>query len=784
MKIKFPFRIPTNQKLLTVLSFRNKGHLLFSMLMKINIAVGGKTRQPICRGTYSIIQSLLKIKKHQGLKGLTSYLKTCSVSCQQALGGHVHPNLTDLNTRVSRTAAGIPKVLPVLWRSEIFTRPILARYILSIFAIYRFFLYESAVKVKAITSPFSGDAAFLASLDNYIPIFFKTLSKSGAFPVWEGLDPEYEGDSLFPILTQSPTSKGIGLWSSHRISVMRAWLVLSTNPAYKATYDALYNLMRHFDVPLHAQIFHPLSRFFGKIFLPLGETYLGKLGLKQEAAGKMRVFAMVDPITQWALLPIHRFIFDKILSKLPMDGTFHQTKPLERSRNWKELYSLDLSSATDRLPISLQANIIEFMWPGMGGFWKTSLVDRPYYNPETKTGIYYAVGQPMGAYSSWAMLALTHHFIVQVAAWKACVTPIGTLFKEYAVLGDDVVIGNSAVKDQYLLIIKKIGVECGLHKSLLSPSGTALEFAKRTWHLGIDVSPITIKDLGAALLSVPNLVSFMRHHHVPLPKALAIAGFGYKVIGGLNKPFHKLNQLVRNLILTTLLPTDINEDTSNLFGRSSLTLYRWESSQNYTLLAIFDSLFTDILNQLTKFNQTKNPNIYLDIQEYNILKKQHNMLVNLRAKVYQILENLRDPVWFLQATSLSILSMYLECLKELTTVKGMSNTEAAKASYGVDPLNVKLWKLWSTAVSKIASVPVGTETKEEVKFLQSSLFLPVLSLVTKFPKFLPKSMIKFIGKSALRRGHLLGLLPLIWYITEWMALLIGLLLIPLALGII
>jgi hypothetical protein len=25
----------------------------------------------------------------------------------------------------------------------------------------------------------------------------------------------------------------------------------------------------------------------------------------------------------------------------------------------------------------------------------------------------YAVGQPMGAYSSWAMLALTHHLILQ-----------------------------------------------------------------------------------------------------------------------------------------------------------------------------------------------------------------------------------------------------------------------------------------------------------------------------------------------------------------------------------
>lgn len=33
-------------------------------------------------------------------------------------------------------------------------------------------------------------------------------------------------------------------------------------------------------------------------------------------------------------------------------------------------------------------------------------------------GFYYSVGQPMGALSSWAMLALTHHLIVQYAVRK------------------------------------------------------------------------------------------------------------------------------------------------------------------------------------------------------------------------------------------------------------------------------------------------------------------------------------------------------------------------------
>lgn len=59
----------------------------------------------------------------------------------------------------------------------------------------------------------------------------------------------------------------------------------------------------------------------------------------------------------------------------------------------------------------------------------------------------YSVGQPMGALSSWGMLALTHHFIVQVAANRLGTFPDG--FKDYAVLGDDIVIANKAVANVY-----------------------------------------------------------------------------------------------------------------------------------------------------------------------------------------------------------------------------------------------------------------------------------------------------------------------------------------------
>jgi hypothetical protein len=92
---------------------------------------------------------------------------------------------------------------------------------------------------------------------------------------------------------------------------------------------------------------------------------LGKLSIKEEAAGKARVFAMADSITQSVMAPLNDWVFAK-LKDLPMDGTFDQAKPLSRLvSQYKEgllpnvtFYSYDLSSATDRLPISLQCDIL------------------------------------------------------------------------------------------------------------------------------------------------------------------------------------------------------------------------------------------------------------------------------------------------------------------------------------------------------------------------------------------------------------------------------------------
>jgi len=105
---------------------------------------------------------------------------------------------------------------------------------------------------------------------------------------------------------------------------------------------------------------------------PNSKVYLGRLALKEEAAGKVRIFAITDCITQSVNKPLHDSIFS-FLRKLPMDGTFDQLAPCKRLVDFyrdgliDEFYSYDLSAATDRLPIQIQSDILSVVFGGQFG---------------------------------------------------------------------------------------------------------------------------------------------------------------------------------------------------------------------------------------------------------------------------------------------------------------------------------------------------------------------------------------------------------------------------------
>jgi hypothetical protein len=260
-------------------------------------------------------------------------------------------------------------------------------------------------------------------------------------------------------------------------------------------------------------------------FDPLSTTRrlrMGKLSLKHEAAGKVRVFAIVDYFTQWLLKPIHDSIF-KILRRLPTDATFDQQGRVKdfASRGYSYIASFDLKSATDLIPQEIYIIVMRWFFNddpegSLTNRWMELLVDRtfelelPYKNtfkpdpvsseivlfkdqPQpTHVRFYtrYTRGQPMGALSSWGSLALIHHFLVFMAANRAGVDH----FRDYLVLGDDIVIANKEVATSYQGVCNDLGITIGLPKSFVSEEGL-FQFASQDV-IGQDfVSPISLREV-------------------------------------------------------------------------------------------------------------------------------------------------------------------------------------------------------------------------------------------------------------------------------------------------
>jgi hypothetical protein len=231
------------------------------------------------------------------------------------------------------------------------------------------------------------------------------------------------------------------------------------------------------------------------------DFWSGKLSGIPEPAGKMRVIALVDIWTQSLFLPLHKTLF-KILGRIENDGTFHQEMSVHRSkakcRKSSLAFSVDLSSATDRLPVGLQELLLNDLFSGpIGTLWRT-ILRRPFVQREgigkgsdSGTILWYETGQPMGCLSSWAMLALTHHAILQYCSRQ--ITNSNEWFLDYEILGDDLVIFNKEVYLEYIRVMELLDVGTNPSKSLVSYASQTFEFAKRTIHRGVDVSGLSWK---------------------------------------------------------------------------------------------------------------------------------------------------------------------------------------------------------------------------------------------------------------------------------------------------
>lgn len=83
----------------------------------------------------------------------------------------------------------------------------------------------------------------------------------------------------------------------------------------------------------------------------------GRFGSKLEGGGKVRAFAIGNPIVQALIRPLHDWVMS-VLRKLPTDGTFDQLAPLLRLKGKMTLFSFDLKAATDSLPVNLSGSLL------------------------------------------------------------------------------------------------------------------------------------------------------------------------------------------------------------------------------------------------------------------------------------------------------------------------------------------------------------------------------------------------------------------------------------------
>lgn len=591
-----------------------KGAPSINILKGIMIFAGTAPSVSSIKFCLSFARLCHKMIKEQGVKGLVMYLKAAHISLQQSLGGQRVHDAGKLGRRFARTKTGLPRFIPFHFRDRIRKGDSRAiRLALTFIGVYRVLSFPGVAKLGTITDSSTATGALNRYIQGLIPLFVKlfVFSRFNRVYLIKRLK-RYATKTILPMFKGGPGAPGFkGLWNTHPNAVLLQGLALKMEPVLWESFSIIISLTSNW--PVRDLIEEVVSlrllrgvyqedlkaKFLGqRIEFPTAMTPqtrlepiwpLGKLGSKLEAAGKVRVFAMVDAWTQWALAPVHKLIF-LILRDVPMDGTFDQLAPLKKVVPENGLWSLDLSAATDRLPITIQKSLLAaILGHEFANAWANLLIWRQYaYRTGSNVVVLlkYAVGQPMGALSSWASLAITHHFLVQVAAWRAGF-PKGKLYSNYAILGDDVVVGNAGVARSYLSIMGSLGVGVNTSKSLLSPKGTALEFAKRTIFRGTDVSAVAWKEFFAATRNIGAFVELRRKFEVPFVNALAALGTGWRVRSWLQRPIGKLSARIRLLILVVNMPTDAGT-VDQFFKLGQGPVPRYKNETKAVLLAFME----------------------------------------------------------------------------------------------------------------------------------------------------------------------------------------------------
>lgn len=223
---------------------------------------------------------------------------------------------------------------------------------------------------------------------------------------------------------------------------------------------------------------------------PYQEGPSTRLQVFSAPGGKTRIIAIYDYWSQRVLKSLHQAIF-RNLPNMKADCTYSHISAAQWLKNiptGTEVFSYDLTAATDRIPMWLHRSVLVSVLASRQRV-VVPLIERILLREfklswNISKSVTYNCGQPMGAYGSWALLAYSHHAIARYC---------GARSHEYRIIGDDIVIIGKSGK-RYARFMEQIGVSISQSKSIKSPAYFPYvvgEVAKRLVKNGVEVTPPT-----------------------------------------------------------------------------------------------------------------------------------------------------------------------------------------------------------------------------------------------------------------------------------------------------
>jgi hypothetical protein len=424
--------------------------------------------------------------------------------------------------------SGVPRF--VKFRKSRVEQPEYARAMLTALAYYRLFTKPVDSDISNITTPGPVIAEhILQEIEEYAKEFFKER-KVRTF------EPE---ESPFP--AYATTKAGANGPSAMGLTSLKDILALERDGLLTKIIDFSSKVYSNNGLLLD-MIERTLAIAKSLPGLILESLKTGRLHLLAEGGGKTRVICIPDIWTQSVLKPIHKYLMNHVLKRMPCDGSFgHEVlgNKVKKFTKHRGLFCFDLAAATDRFPLEIQKAVLKPLLGDLVHEWSQLMVNRPF----TFRGkqVYYAVGQPMGLLTSWAAFSVTHHTIIN---W---------LKKDksfYAIIGDDVGISSVEGAKKYQAFMASIGVSINDLKSLIPTDDKKVaEIAKRVFLAGNEISPIPPRVLVESTKGTEGLLEFLQVLANRTGKFRELSGLEKK---GVNRLIHKNRDINTDLFQVTL----------------------------------------------------------------------------------------------------------------------------------------------------------------------------------------------------------------------------------------